>query len=168
MKPGAPDQSERTPLLGGSSSSSNSGLAVSIGISDRGRNGDDEASAKGFLERLGSVGDSALSMASSWLLLLSASRLLSFTGARFSPARGAAFLASFLGSLALMFGGWLLSCLGSVAPLTVCYDSGDRIFFFGGYGDIVDCPARGTWPPAPFQVRTEEALVFFGTTRFRQ
>ena len=49
--------------------------------------------------------------------------------------------------------GWLLGFLGSVAPLTVCYDSGDRIFFFGGYGDVVPCPAEGTLPPAPFQAR---------------
>lgn len=55
--------------------------------------------------------------------------------------------------------GWLLGFLGSVAPLTVCYDSGDRIFFFGGYGDVVPCPGRGFIPPAPFQARTVLEVV---------
>lgn len=53
----------------------------------------------------------------------------------------------FLGKLSIgfMLGGYILSCLGAVWPLTKCYD-GQRIFFWGGFGNDADCrnvPAYG-------------------------
>ena len=87
-------------------------------------------------------------------LRVASSPLFAFTGAKRAPARGAACLIALFCSTFLMLGGWLLSFLGCVIPLTVCYDSGDRIFFFGGYGDIVPCPAHSEAPPFPFQVRS--------------
>lgn len=132
----ASGKAERTPLLAKSSAAA----GVTVPSSSAG---------------LGVCGCSALDSCAgavaAWLTRLAAGRLLGCTGARQSPARGAAFLVALGLSAALMLLGWLLACLGSVAPLTVCYDSGDRIFFFGGYGDVVPCPARDSLPPAPFQ-----------------
>jgi len=41
-------------------------------------------------------------------------------------------------SAALMLAGYLLSCLGAVAPATVCYN-GEQIYFWGGFGPQVPC-----------------------------
>ena len=47
---------------------------------------------------------------------------------------------------------YLLSCLGRLAPLTVCYNT--EVNFYGGYGRQVPCPTvdggAPRWVPAPF------------------
>jgi hypothetical protein len=57
-----------------------------------------------------------------------------------------------LAALALMLLAYLLSCLGAVPALNpVCYN-GQRIYFWGGFGDEADCtkvPKVGGWAVAP-------------------
>jgi hypothetical protein len=63
---------------------------------------------------------------------------------RHNPRASTALRRVALVALGLMVVGYLLSCLGAVAPTTLCYD-GTRIFFWGGFGNVVPCSGVPTY-----------------------